>query len=77
MLKKFFMRQMVKSQLKDMPADQQEQILKAVEENPELFEKIAAEVQAATSGGKDQVTVAIEVLQKHKDELQKLFGGKK
>lgn len=75
MLKKFFMRQMVKSQLKDVPADQQEKILAAVEQNPELFEKIAKEVQAASSSGKDQVSVAIEVLQRHKDELQKLFGN--
>ena len=67
------LRQMLKSQLKDMPQAEQEKLIKIVSENPELFQKIAGEVQAKMSGGKDQVSAVIDVLQNHKEELQKII----
>ena len=62
---------MLKSQLKDVPEAQQEQILKAVEKNPELFKTIAKEVQQEIKNGKDQMTATMEVMQKYQSELQK------
>jgi hypothetical protein len=75
MLKKFLMKQAMKSQLKGVPESEQERLLDMVERNPEFFEKLAAELQEAMKSGKDQKSVAIEVMQKHKDELSRLMGG--
>lgn len=75
MLKEFFLRKMLKSQLKDVPEADQEKLIKAVSDNPELFQKIAEEVQQKMkNGGGDQMTVMLEVLGKYKDELQKVLG---
>ncbi|HEY0908047.1 MAG TPA: hypothetical protein VGE35_01720 [Candidatus Paceibacterota bacterium] len=73
MIKKFLMKQAMKSQLKHVPADQQEMILDMVERNPDFFENIAAELQAGLKQGKDQQTVAMELMAKYKDELAKLM----
>lgn len=72
MLKEFLMRKMLKSQLKDVPEHEQEKIIKLVSENPALFQKIAAEIQAKMKEGKDQMSASLEVMGRYKDELQKL-----
>ena len=69
------MKQAMKSQLKGVPAEEQERILDMVERNPEFFEKLAAELQEAMKSGKDQQAVAMEIMQKHRVELAKLMGG--
>jgi len=74
MLKNFFMKQMLKSQMKDVPAEEQEKILKLVSENPQFFENIAKEIQGKMSQGKDQVSAILEVMTAHKEELQKMLG---
>lgn len=63
----------MEKQLKDVPADQREKILKVVSENPELFQKIALEVQEKTKDGKDQMAAMMEVMQKYEDELRKVI----
>lgn len=68
------MRAMLKSQMKDVPADQQEKILNAFEANPELFETIAKEVQESMKGGKDQMAATMEVMMKHQEELRKIMN---
>lgn len=73
MLKEFLLRKMLKSQLKDVPEAEQEKLIKVISENPELFQKIAAEAQEKMKGGKDQMTAMIEVMSKYKDDLQKVF----
>lgn len=65
---------MLESQLKDMPKGQQEQVAKMVEENPELFEKIAKEIQEKTKGGMDQTYATMQVMREHQDELRKALG---
>ncbi len=69
-LKSFLMRKMLKSKMKDVPEAEQEKILGAIEKNPALFQKIAEETQEAMKGGKDQMTAAMEVMQKYQKELQ-------
>lgn len=61
---------MLKQQMKNVPKDQQEKILKLVSENPELFQKIGSEVQEKMKQGKDQMTATIEVMKAHQDELK-------
>lgn len=74
MLKEFLLRKMMKSQLKDVPEEEQEKLIQVVSKNPELFQKIAVEVQEKMKGGKDQMTAMLEVLGKYKEELQGLLG---
>ncbi|MFA6158833.1 MAG: hypothetical protein WC763_04425 [Candidatus Paceibacterota bacterium] len=76
MFKRFLMKQAMKSQLKDVPKEQQEKILDLVERNPDFFEKLAKELQAGLKSGKDQQTVAMEIMARHKFELAKLMGKK-
>ncbi len=64
------MKKLLKSKMKDVPEEQQEMILGAIEKNPELFQKIGLEIQSKMKDGKDQMTATMEVMQAHKDELQ-------
>jgi len=75
MLKNFFIQRALQSQLKNLPKDQQEKILKVVSENPDFFMKIAKEVQEKTKEGKDQMAAMSEVMQAHQEELRKILGA--
>jgi hypothetical protein len=70
MLKRFLMKQMMKSKLKDVPAEQQDKMLDMIEKNPDFFQKIALEVQEKVKGGKDQMAATMEVMQAHQEELK-------
>lgn len=71
MLKEFFLKKMMQSQLKNLPKDQQEKIMRLVEKNPDLFMKIAKETQEKVKGGKDQMLAMMEVSKKYQAELKK------
>ncbi len=73
MIKEFLMRQMLKRQLKDMPQDQQEQLIEMVTKNPDFFQKIALEIQEKTNGGMDQMAATMAVMKNHQSELQGLM----
>ena len=75
MIKKFLTKQLLKRQLKDVPESQQEQIMEMVEKKPELFKKIAEEVdRRVKKGGEDQVKASMEVMKKYRSELQEILG---
>lgn len=44
--------------------------MKLIEENPEFFQKVALEIQEKVKTGQDQMSAAIEVMQKYKDDLK-------
>ena len=44
-----------------------------LEKDPELFQKIALEVQAEIKKGKSEMEAGMEVMQKYKDKLQSLM----
>ncbi|MDD4989256.1 MAG: hypothetical protein PHV42_02420 [Candidatus Pacebacteria bacterium] len=70
MLKEFLMKKMLQSKLKDVPQAEQDKILKMIEKNPELFQKIALEVQEKIKEGKDQMSATMEVMKAHEAELK-------
>lgn len=76
MIKEFFLKKMLASKLGSLPKDQQDMIIKAVSENPELFQKIATEAKAKMDTGKDQMTAMMEVMQAHQAELQAVLKPK-
>jgi len=72
-IKKFIMRQSIKSQVKNLPADQQEKLMAAFEKNPGFFENIAREIDQKVKGGKGKTAASMEVMRKHQGELRKLM----
>ena len=71
----FFLKQLLKSKMKDVPASEQEKIFALLDKNPDFFRKIAEEVQAKVKSGKDQQSAVMEVVNNHKEELQKIMQG--
>lgn len=61
---------MVERQLKNIPEDQKEKIMKLITEKPELFQKIAMEAQEKMKQGKSQMDAMMEVAKAHQDELK-------
>ena len=66
----------MKSQIKKLPADQQEMAMKMAEDHPELLMQIAQEVQDEMGKGTDQMQAMMTVAQRHQDELRGLMDNK-
>lgn len=45
----------------------------AVEKNPELFTKIAKEIEVLKKQGKPEMYAALDVMKKYQKEMQELF----
>ena len=73
MLQEFLMRKMLERQLANVPKEQQEMIMQVITKNPDLFKKIAEEIQTKMKAGGDQMKVMQEVMAAHRDELRKLL----
>ncbi|MEX0931609.1 MAG: hypothetical protein WDZ88_02550 [Candidatus Paceibacterota bacterium] len=73
-LKNFLMKKMLKSKMKGVPEAEQDRIIGMVEKNPDLFQKIALEVQAEMKTGKDQMAATMKVMKKYEAELRELQG---
>ncbi|MFA7201872.1 MAG: hypothetical protein WC099_02675 [Candidatus Paceibacterota bacterium] len=74
MFTSFIARKILESQLKNIPADQREKIISAFEKDPELFKKIASEIEAEVKSGTNQMTAAARVAEKYKTEVQALMS---
>ncbi len=72
-IKGFFLKQAVKYNTKNLPKDQQEALTHAVEKNPDLFSKIAKEIDALKKQGKPEMYASLDVMKKYQKELQELF----
>ncbi len=72
-IKNFLIKKMLKSKMKDLPDEQADKMIMMIEKNPELFQKIGAEVQEKMNQGKDQMAASMEVMQKYQEELKKIF----
>jgi hypothetical protein len=74
-VKDFFLKNAAKFGTRNLPKDQQEMIMKIVEKNPELFEKIATETKKLIDSGKPEMYATFEVMQKYQKELQGIMAG--
>jgi hypothetical protein len=70
-IKSFFLKQMLK--MKGVPEEQIEMITKMMEKDPELFKKIAKEIEEKKKAGKDEMSAAMEVMRKYQGDIQKLM----
>jgi hypothetical protein len=73
MFKNMMMKQMMKSQMKGLPAEQQDRILAAIDKDPEFFENIAKQIEQKIKEGKDKVSASMEVMRANQDKLRKLM----
>ncbi len=73
MIKEFLLKQAVKRGTKNLPKEQAEMLQLAVEKNPELFTKIAKEVEELKKAGKPEMYASLDVMKKYQKELQALF----
>ncbi|HYE23206.1 MAG TPA: hypothetical protein VEA92_01990 [Candidatus Paceibacterota bacterium] len=70
----FVLRQVMRAKMKDVPKEQQEQIMNLVQKNPELFKKIGEEIdRRVKKGGENQMKATMEVMKKYRAELQDLM----
>ncbi len=69
-IKDFLLKKMLKAQ--GVPEEQIDMVLKMMEKNPELFKKIAEEIQEKVKSGMNQQSASMQVMQKYQSELQKL-----
>lgn len=74
-IKDFFMRKVLKGQLKKsgLPEAQQERLLEGMLKNPELFKKIGEEIKALQKQGKNQMSASMEVMKKYQNELRDIM----
>lgn len=74
-IKNYAMKKVLQKQLKDVPEDQQQMIMEMVEKDPQLFEKIAKEMQEEMKkNGNNQMAAAMKVMPKYQAELQKVMS---
>ncbi len=71
--KNVLMKQMLKSQMKNLPQDQQDMIFKAIEKDPEFFNDIAKKIEQKVKEGKSQTAASMEVMRENQDKLRKLM----
>jgi hypothetical protein len=74
MIKEFLMKQAVKHGTKNLPKDQADMLQAAVEKNPDLFTKIAKEIDELKKSGKPEMYAALDIMKKYQKELQATFG---
>ncbi len=77
MFKNFLMRKLLQAQTKNLPKEQQEMVMTMLEKDPDLFMKIAQEVQAEMKKGKSQMHAAMAVMPKYQAQIQKLMADSK
>ncbi len=74
-LKQFALKKVLQSQMKDAPPEQQKMILDMVEKDPQLFEKIAKEMQdELKKNGNNQMAAAMKVLPKFQKEIMSVMS---
>ena len=74
-IKNFAIKKLLESQLKNVPADQRELIMTLVEKDPNLFEKIAKELQAEMKiNGNNQMQAAMKVLPRYQSQIVSIMS---
>lgn len=75
-IKDFFLKQALKHKMKDVPEEQRDMLMAAMERNPEFFKKIGDEVKALQKQGQSEMAATMVVMRKHQAEMQKIMLGR-
>ena len=71
-VKDYFAKKLLEKQLKNVPESQRGTIMKLVEKNPEIFEKIANEIKEKKNAGQDETMATFSVMKKYEPKLREL-----
>lgn len=77
MFKKFMLKKMMASKLKEVPAEHRAQVEALLESHPEFLMQLAQEIRDEMKQGTDQQTAFMTVAGRHKETLQRLLGEQK
>jgi len=69
----FFMRALLKKQMKGVPDAEIDKFIAMVEKNPDFFKQVAVEAQEKMKSGMGQQEAVMAVLQNKQAELQKII----
>ena len=70
----FFVNQVLKWKMKDVPEAQREQVAALFKKNPELMKKISEEIdRRVKKGGEPQMKASMEVMKKYRAELAEIL----
>jgi hypothetical protein len=75
MIKEFFIKQLVKRKLGNLPPALQEKMAGAIEKDPEFFTNLSKEIEREIKNGKTETVAAIFVMKKHQAKLRELLGN--
>lgn len=67
---------MLEKQLGQLPPEQKAMVMKAVQDNPDFFKKIADEIKAEEKAGSSQMVASMKIMRKYQGDLQKIMMGK-
>lgn len=67
---------LMEKELAKLPPEQREMVLNMVKNNPELFQKIAKEVEELKKKGTPEIYATMTVMKKYQGEMQKLVAQK-
>lgn len=73
MFKELLLKKLIKSKLGDLPAEEQDKIIRIVTKNPELFQEIAVKIKQQMDSGKDQMAATMSVMTEYQGQIQKLM----
>lgn len=60
---------------KGLPQEQIDLVMTLMEKDPELFKRIASEIEQKKKEGRDETAAAMEVMRKYQGDIQKLMRG--
>jgi hypothetical protein len=75
-VKDFFIKQMLKAKLRNVPEAQRDMVMSMVEKNPDFFKKIGEEIERRKKSGQPEMEATMAVMREHQSELQKLMMTK-
>ena len=72
-IKDFFLKQVLKRKLKDVPEAQRDMLMGAMEKSPDFFKKIGDEIQKRVKRGESEMAATMVVMREHQAELQRIM----
>ena len=73
-IKDFLIKKQLEKQLKNLPENQKQVIMKMVDENPDFFKKINNEINENVKNGQDKMLASVSVMKKYQAQIQKMMN---
>lgn len=70
----FFMKAMLRKQLKDVPPAELDKVMEMIEKNPDFFQKLAGSIQEKMKSGMTQEAAMKSIMESQGEEIKKVMG---